>query len=214
MLPLMIDCTHKKIIIIGGGSVAARKAAYFSNADVVMYSRTFHPDVPTYVTCISCTLKNDHNAIRRIIEGAFFVIAATSDPILNTLIIDICSNAHILCNNADGKAGDVIIPAQIQRGDIVISISSGGSSPALAQFLRIHLEEMFPELEQIAAFLTILKSELKHSIDDQKVRSLIIHNALKDQKLLEQVSNFRKRDEDLNALATQYIKDYQMAGFE
>ena len=204
----MIDCAHKKIVIIGGGSVAARKAAYFSDADVVMYSETFHPDVPGYVTCVSCTITPDRDTIQLIIEGAFLVIAATSDSALNTAIVDITRDEKILCNCADGEPGDVILPAQIQRGEVVIAVSSGGTSPVLSQFLRIHLEEMFPDLEQIAAFLAVLKSELKRSISEQKTRSTILHHALRDPVLLEQVCGVARSDIDLRSLACWYIEEY------
>lgn len=41
MIPLFIDCTGRRIVIFGGGDVAARKAAYFSgNADVTVVSRS------------------------------------------------------------------------------------------------------------------------------------------------------------------------------
>ena len=208
MLPLMIDCTHKKIIIIGGGSVAARKAAYLSDADVIMYSKTFHPDVPAYVTRVSCTIAPDRDAILKIIGDAFLVIVTTSDPDLNTFIVGIARDEKILCNCADGEPGDVIIPAQIQKGEIVIAVSSGGTSPALSQFLRVHLEEMFPELEQIAAFLAVLKLELKQSISEQKRRSIILHNALRDPVLLEQINSIAKTDIALRTLAVRYIEEY------
>ncbi|MDR2854560.1 MAG: bifunctional precorrin-2 dehydrogenase/sirohydrochlorin ferrochelatase [Methanomicrobiales archaeon] len=211
MLPLVIDCSRKKIVIIGGGKVAARKAAYFSDADVTMYSEAFQPDIPPYVTCVFCTLTHDRGIIQDIIEGAFLVIAATSDPDLNTLVIEAAHDAQILCNNANGKQGDVIFPAQVQRGDVVIAVSSGGVSPALAQFLRIHLEEMFPELEKMAIFLAALKDQLKDSIYEQKERSLILHKALRDPILLEKVYNTKNGENDTHLLAVQYIQDY-MAG--
>jgi len=215
MHPLVIDCSHKKIIIIGGGKVAARKAGYFSDADVIMYSEVFHPDIPPYVTRVLCTLTHDRDLIQEIIEGAFLVIAATSDPDLNTLIVDVARDAHILCNNADGKPGDVILPAQIQRGDVIIAISSGGFSPVLAQFLRIQLEEMFPELEEIATFLAMLKDELKGCTSEQQERSIILHAALRDPILLEKVCNTKKgenKENDIHSLVVQYIQDY-MTGF-
>jgi len=208
MLPLMIDCTQKKVVIIGGGSVAARKAAYLSDADVIMYSTTFHPDVPAYVTRVSCTIAPDRDAILNIIRDAFLVIVAMSDPALNTFIVNIARDEKILCNCADGESGDVIIPAQIKKGEIIIAVSSGGTSPALSQFLRIHLEEMFPELEQIAAFLAVLKLELKQSISEQKKRSIILHEALRDPVLLEQINSITKTDTDLRALAARYIEEY------
>lgn len=210
MLPLVIDCSHKKIVIIGGGKVAARKAAYFSYADVIMYSEAFQPDIPPYVTCVLCTIPPNRSIIEEIIEGAFLVIAATSDPDLNTLVIEVARNAHILCNNANGKSGDVIFPAQIQRGDVVIAVSSGGASSALAQFLRIHLEEVFPELEEIASFLAVLKDELKDSIYEQKERAIILHKALRDPILLEEVYNTKKeedREGAIQSLAARYIKE-------
>ena len=44
MIPLFVDCSARRIVIFGGGTVAARKAAYFSgHAEVTVVSRSFVP---------------------------------------------------------------------------------------------------------------------------------------------------------------------------
>ena len=47
MIPLFVECTGKRVVVFGGGEVAARKAGYFAKeAEVLMVSRTFSPAEP------------------------------------------------------------------------------------------------------------------------------------------------------------------------
>ncbi|MGB8821112.1 MAG: NAD(P)-dependent oxidoreductase, partial [Methanoregula sp.] len=106
MIPLFVDCSGRRIVIFGGGEVAARKAACFSGkADVLVVSRSF---VPAF----------DGMGVKRqelelgtvtgrqlapLLSGAFLVIAALSDPAINNRIGKACKAIGILFNNADGK---------------------------------------------------------------------------------------------------------------
>ena len=208
MPALMINTAQKKVVIIGGGSVAVRKAAYFSDAAVIMYSKTFEK-TPAHVTCIQREVSPDD--IFSIITGAFLVIAATSDPDLNSCIVAAARKSNILCNSANGE-GDVIIPAQIEKGTITIGISTGGTAPVLAQHMRMQLETMletmFPELEQMDSFLTALRSKLKTRIPDQKKRSEILHLALYDNDIRATLQETKESDlkNIMDEMAEEYIQ--------
>ena len=59
----------------------------------------------------------------------------------------------------DPQAGDVILPAVARRGDLLVAVSTGGASPALAQRLRRRLEEEFgPEYGELVALLGALRA--------------------------------------------------------
>ena len=182
MIPLMVDCTSKKVVICGGGEVGARKAAYFAGeADVTIYSRSFSQAIHSLpVKQIQTDIQPIGDEIARIIKGAFLVIAATSDPGLNAVIASVCKDNGVLCNNATHPAGDVTLPAKIQGQQFTIAISTQGASPAVARYIREHLQTSYPYLDQ----MILLEEGLRHQMKEQQIpetqRREILTNILHD----------------------------------
>lgn len=183
MIPLFIDCSGRLIVIFGGGSVAARKAAYFApEARVLVVSRSFVQKLETLgVEKKSVDIEAASNAeLTALARGAFLVIAALSDPEQNNRIGMLCRKKGILFNNADGEAGDVILPA-ISRGDCyTLAISTGGSSPAVSRFIREHLDQVLPGLDAMIALQHRLRGALKKTEPDQERRNAILRRVLDD----------------------------------
>ena len=147
MIPLFIDCSGRRIVIFGGGTVAARKAAYFSGkADVTVVSRSFVPAFDGLqvnrqeLDLVTAT----EQELASILTGAFLVIAALSDPEINNRIGRLCRATGILFNNADGETGDVILPAVTRGENYTLAISTGGNSPAVSRYIREQLEQELP----------------------------------------------------------------------
>ena len=114
MIPLFVDCSGRRIVIFGGGEVAARKAGYFSGrADILVVSRSFSATLSGYPVenKVLDVSNEDDAALIRIIDGAFLVIAALSDAEQNNRIGRLSRERGILFNNADGEPGDVIFIA-------------------------------------------------------------------------------------------------------
>ncbi|NQU02882.1 MAG: bifunctional precorrin-2 dehydrogenase/sirohydrochlorin ferrochelatase [Syntrophaceae bacterium] len=75
------------------------------------------------------------------IEGAFLVIGATDRDEINEEIYLDSKERNVLVNIVDDpERCQFIVPSQVRRGDLLISISTGGKSPALARRLRENLE--------------------------------------------------------------------------
>ena len=115
-----------------------------------------------------------------LVSGAFLVIGALSDPAQNNRIGRLCRKKGILFNNADGKAGDVILPAISSGEHYTLAISTGGSSPAISRFIREHLEQELPELDAMIVLQSRLREELKRTEPDQARRTAILHRVLDD----------------------------------
>jgi len=74
-----------------------------------------------------------------------FVIAATDDENLNKQVAKDANEKNILVNVVDKpEICDFIFPSILERGDITVSVSTGGASPVLARMLRTRLETMIP----------------------------------------------------------------------
>ena len=208
MIPLFVDCTDKRIVIFGGGEVASRKAAYFSReADVLVVSRSFSKkmtDLPVEREVLDITVVPDTEIVR-IISKAFLVIGTLPDPSLNNRIGNICHDLKILFNNADGKAGDVIIPSVTGGKNYVLAISTAGSSPAISRFIREQIEMNYPELDEMISLQQDMRELLKHNEPSQSRRNAILREILHDQAIREMVK--KDPEEVRRQLRRRYVHD-------
>ena len=82
---------------------------------------------------------------------------------MNNRIGEICKGQKILFNNAEGRAGDVIIPSVTGGDNYILAISTKGSSPALSRFIREQIEMHYPALDEMVA----LQQELRERAETQ-----------------------------------------------
>jgi precorrin-2 dehydrogenase/sirohydrochlorin ferrochelatase len=188
MIPLFVDCSGKRIVIFGGGEVASRKAAYFSEeADVLAVSRSFSHKMsilPVKRRMLDAGSVPD-DVLNGIINGAFLVIGAFSDAVQNNRIKDLCMAKGILFNNADGEPGDVIIPSVTGGENYTIAISTKGNSPAVSRFIREYLERQMPSLDKMVTLQRDLRAQLKQTEPSVSRRNMILREVLQDPAIWE-----------------------------
>jgi len=154
--PVHLDIKNRNCLIVGGGAVGTRKVNTLMEcgAHVIVVSPDPTPQLTRLVSDGSITLKK--RAYRSDdLNGMFLVIGATDDESLNRQISKDAERAHILCNIADRpEICNFILPSIVSRGDLVITISTSGKSPALAKHLRQKLETQFGR--EYADFLLLM----------------------------------------------------------
>lgn len=142
--PFFIDIENKKILIVGGGNVALRKAEKLVQfgADIVVVA----PEI-----CAELERLDGVKLIRRRFENndictAFAVIAATNDKQLNARIYALCNDLGILVNTVDDPENcGFYFPALVRKNNVTVGISTGGTSPIFARYLREKIEELLDE---------------------------------------------------------------------
>ncbi|MCL4343375.1 MAG: bifunctional precorrin-2 dehydrogenase/sirohydrochlorin ferrochelatase [Nitrososphaerota archaeon] len=138
LIPLMVDVENKKILIVGGGHIAYRKAALFlkNGADVTVIAKEFHPKfrlAPAHLIQNDIlTMKN----IDSLVSQSLLVIAATGNREINDYVEKVCISGGKLCNVVDKQGTHVMFPAFFRRGDVIVSVSTSGNVPYFAAFLR------------------------------------------------------------------------------
>lgn len=145
--PINVDINHRPCTIIGGGRVALRKAQGLlaCDANVTVISPEVVADLQTLADSGSLTLiqRGYQNGD---LENSFLVIAATDDEKVQEAVHGEATAKNILLNVADvPKWCNFILPATVRRGDLAVSISTHGKSPALAKRLRKELQLQFGE---------------------------------------------------------------------
>lgn len=154
--PVFLDIKGRTCVVVGGGEVALRKAERLL-------------DCGAKVSVISPKLTSELAALRNkgliahiaseysgdLIDKAVLIIGATDDERTNARISRDARDKGIPVNIVDDpQKCDFILPSIVQRGDLAITIGTGGKSPALARHLREELEARYGQEYEI--FLNIL----------------------------------------------------------
>ncbi len=146
MQPLIIDLTGKKVVIAGGGRIAARKAKVLSAEKALI---TFiAPEISEEVRIHA----KEHNyelieraALPSDFSGAMLVILATNSRAVNGSLAKILPANQLVCVVDESGDGNVTFPATVRRGHLQIAVTSNGSSPKLTRKLKRELEKQFDE---------------------------------------------------------------------
>jgi precorrin-2 dehydrogenase / sirohydrochlorin ferrochelatase len=154
--PVNLDIRNRKCLVVGGGDVGTRKVMTLLDcgAKVVVVS----PDVNEKIEELSNKglIKLQRRGFKPTdLDKMFLVIGATDNPELNRQIHNEAEGLGMLCNIADRpEVCNFILPAIVNRGDLIIAISTSGKSPAFAKKMRKDLEKKFGT--EYAEFLTLM----------------------------------------------------------
>ena len=167
--PLMLNITGEKCIVIGGGDVAERKAKTFLECGAKVH--VISPDISPALQRLEKTgqIGVTHRSYQPgDLSDALVVVAATDDQETNENIFKEGQRSRILTNVVDDpENSNFIVPSLLRRGDLLISISTSGRSPALARKIRTELEQHYGnEYES----LTIMLSEIRAELKDQGIQ--------------------------------------------
>jgi precorrin-2 dehydrogenase/sirohydrochlorin ferrochelatase len=140
--PVFLDLKNRKCVVVGGGRVAERKIQNLRKAGAAV--TVVSPRLTPALERLKETKGIEHR--RRAyktgdLKAAFLAVAATDHRPTNEKVFREASARKIPVNAVDDPVHcTFIVPAVISRGDILIAISTGGRSPALAKALRKKLE--------------------------------------------------------------------------
>jgi siroheme synthase-like protein len=140
--PVYLRLTGRRCLVIGSGAEAESKIRGLREAGAAVESRPDYED--------GC------------LEGWYLVIAALADRTVNARIFEEAERRGILFNAADDPAHCAfILPAIHRQGDLTVAVSSGGTSPAVAQRLRDWIAcEAGPEYSKLLQLLGELRPEV------------------------------------------------------
>ena len=164
--PVFLEMTGRRVVVIGGGVVAVRKARSLLEAGARLVV------VAEKVSEVLAELCAGHGAelikskySKEYLSKATMAIAATDDRQLNGRVYRDCQELEILCNVVDApELCDFFVPAVVKRGDLQVSVCTEGYCPAYAGHLRKKLEKVITEKH--GQFLAELEKIRDHIMDE------------------------------------------------
>jgi precorrin-2 dehydrogenase len=164
-----LDLRGRDCLVVGGGRVAAEKVQGLldCDAEVTVVAPRFDAGL---VRAGATFIKRPFTESD--VVGRFLVIAATNDRRVNAAVSTAAERRQTLCNVADdAELCNFILPAVVRRGPIVVGVSTGGASPALAQRLRDDVEELLtPEHADLARRLAALRPWAREALPTYEER--------------------------------------------
>ena len=165
--PLFFDLRGQKVLIVGAGEVARRKIAMLERT-----AAAITVVAPEVVEAIESRAARGLLALQRRefvpadLDGARLVVVATSRRVLNRWVATLCEARSIPVNVVDDRAASrVIVPAIVDRDPVLIAVSSGGTSPALARRWRGRLEAFVPKrIGALAEWLSELRPQARRRL--------------------------------------------------
>jgi precorrin-2 dehydrogenase/sirohydrochlorin ferrochelatase len=183
--PIQLDIRGRRCLVVGGGEVGTRKVKSLlaCGARVSLVSPAVTDGLRELAARGAITLLEREYAADDL-QGMFLVIGATDDERLNGRIRADAERLQILCNIADRpEQCNFILPAVVQRGDLVITVSTSGKSPALAKKLRQELQSQFGDeyavlLDLMGAIRKRLLAEAHAPEEHKSLFERIVHSEI------------------------------------
>ena len=176
--PAFIQLNQRKILLVGGGDVAFEKLQKLLDfsSDISVITKSSTSQFQLLVEKSNVVIQ--HRAYEKgDIKGYDIVIVAVDDISLQKAIYEESRDYRCLCNVVDVvEYCDFIFPSYFKKGDLSVAVSTSGSSPAMAKYLRQYLQAKVPD--SIVNFLSEMKV-LRKTLPKGKIRMKMLDEKAK-----------------------------------
>jgi uroporphyrin-III C-methyltransferase/precorrin-2 dehydrogenase/sirohydrochlorin ferrochelatase len=174
--PLFVNLDKLPVLIVGGGDVAERKINLIikANANVEVLARKFTSNVENLI------IKNKLKKVKKSLDISLLdknyslIIAATDNKQVNKRLFNFATKNNILINVVDQpELCTCTFGSIVERGDLVVAISTGGSAPVFARNLREKFETLLPQsTKQLIDFSASIREKVMHSFSQFNKRRI------------------------------------------
>jgi precorrin-2 dehydrogenase/sirohydrochlorin ferrochelatase len=186
MIPLAHDLSGETVLVVGGGSVGARRARTFAaEARVVVVSPAFPAADYGGATRVERAVRPDGADALVADHDPALVVCATDDEAVNAAVAAAARDRGALVNRADvagdRPAGEVAVPATTDDGGVRVALTTGGASPALARVLRERIDDQIAGAGLVADATGRLRVALADRGVDEERRRAAVRAAVRDE---------------------------------
>ena len=172
-LPIFLNVKGQRALVVGEGTLAARKADLLVRAgcDLTVIAPTPNKDLARLLREQQITHKTG-DLVADDLDGCVIAFGAASDTAVNRKLHGLATAASIPVNISDDpELCDFIMPALVDRSPVLIAIGSGGTSPLLTRMLKARFETTIPAAYgRVAEFAGQYRQRVKDSIPNMTRR--------------------------------------------
>ncbi len=182
-MPLFVKMLGRKVLFIGGGKVALRKARQFAEAGAQIH--VIAPEIEEEFSNLPKTTTEIRKAVLEDISDDYFaVIFASSDKETNERLSKICQKKRIMSDRCDEHTKSDFITGSITTSGSIINSTISGGIPALTRYINQEIKALFtPELIMLNELLIELRPQI---IASEKLNSTYL-NSLVNKNILERI---------------------------
>jgi precorrin-2 dehydrogenase/sirohydrochlorin ferrochelatase len=164
--PVALDLRGRACLVVGGGSVAEGKVdgLLAAGARVTVVSPSLSPRLASWAAADRIAYRaREYRA--EDLDGQRLAFAATDRREITEAVAGDARRRGLWVNAADDPMYcDFLLPSVLRRGRLVVAVSTGGASPALAGRVRRDLEDkLAPEYAELVELAAEVRAELKAS---------------------------------------------------
>ena len=153
--PLFINLENKKILVIGGGKVAAKKIEKILEygADITVVTENVVEEKLLKLENVKIEnnqkIENDKAKIEKLVKGYFLVIAATDNEELNENIANVCDSNGMLINNVSSKIKmNEMFGGIVKNSEFQIAISTSGKNCKRSRAMKSEIQKVLDKIEK------------------------------------------------------------------
>ena len=179
--PMILKVAGRGCVVVGGGEVALRKATALVECGARV--RVISPELGPELAALAArgAIEWEARGYRPgDLAGAFLCVAAADDAEVNAAVKQEARECGVLANLADDPDGsDYQVPSFFADGDLLIAVSTGGASPAVARTLRRMIQSYLgPSFGDALKIISDFRDRVKQEIADPKRRGRFWEEAI------------------------------------
>lgn len=218
-LPLFHNLQGRKVLLVGGGAIALRKARLLVASGAQL--QVIAPDIDSELLALILQNKGSytlHSYQSADLQGHVLVVAATDNIAINQQVAIDAQACNIPVNVVDNPTlSSVIFPAIVDRSPVIVAVSSSGSSPVLTRLLRAKLETILPSrYAKLAQLAERFRDKVKQHFTHSQQRRIFWEKALqgpiaeqvlagREQQAEEALQQLLDTTEDLSPIGEVYL---------
>jgi uroporphyrin-III C-methyltransferase/precorrin-2 dehydrogenase/sirohydrochlorin ferrochelatase len=180
-LPIFLKLAGQPCLVVGGGEVAARKAASLLGAGAAV--TVLAPELGTALAALAAAGRVVHRrkGFESLdVDGFRLVVSATDRREVNAAVSAAAERAGVPVNVVDcPELCSFVFPAVVDRSPVVVAVSTGGASPVLARLIRAQLERAIPAAYgRLAELAEKFRSRVKAAVREPSRRRLFWERTL------------------------------------
>ncbi len=189
-IPLFIEMSNFKVLVIGGGHVGSRRAKKFhdAGAKVLVVAKEVSDEIKkSGIPYLEVEINEDN--VYELIKDYDIIVIATNSKKINDLVFKVAKKLNKLVNDAtDASRSDIIVPFETEAVGLRIALTSEGFAGVAAHIAIELIKECLERsdfIKNVIEFMKEIKPWLKQNITDPKVRMPLYWNLVLHDEILE-----------------------------